>query len=170
MNREFCRRRAEQLCREGQRLQVAGEVGAAVDAYTRSLEIYESAEAHTFLGWAYSFLGRYEQAIEECQRAVELDPGLGNPYNDIGSYLVKLGRLDEAIGWLEKAKEAPRYIPRHFPYINLGRIYAAKGLILRAIREFEGALRLCPGEASCVAALEALHQLVGEEDLLKGEG
>jgi Tfp pilus assembly protein PilF len=28
--------------------------------------------------------------------------------NDIGSYLVKKGKLDEAIEWLEKAETAPR--------------------------------------------------------------
>ena len=32
-------------------------------------------------------------------------------------------RLDEAIPWLQKAKQARRYEPRHFPFLNLGRIY-----------------------------------------------
>lgn len=37
------------------------------------------------------------------------------------------GDLERAIEWIEKAKMAPRYEPRHFPYMNLGRIYAQKG-------------------------------------------
>ena len=31
-------------------------------------------------------------------------PTFGNPYNDIGAYLIAKGELDEAIEWLEKAK------------------------------------------------------------------
>ena len=50
-----------------------------------------TAEAHTFLGWAYSFLGDYESAITECRNAIELDPDFGNPYNDIGAYLIQQG-------------------------------------------------------------------------------
>jgi Tfp pilus assembly protein PilF len=75
----------------------------------------------------------------------------------IGSYLVTRGKLDDAIEWLEKAKTAPRYEPRHFPYMNLGRIYAQKGMVLRAIREFETALEIHPGEASCLSALAELR-------------
>ncbi|HXI02953.1 MAG TPA: tetratricopeptide repeat protein, partial [Candidatus Saccharimonadales bacterium] len=94
------------------------------------------AEAHTFLGWAYSFVDRLDEAIEECRRAIAVDPEFGNPYNDIGSYLIKKGRLQEAIGWLEKAKTAPRYEPKHYPYLNLGRLYMAMGRIDEAQREF----------------------------------
>ena len=39
-------------------------------------------------------------------------PDVGNPYNDIGSYLIKLGRLDDAIPWLRRAMTARRYEPR----------------------------------------------------------
>ena len=63
------------------------------------------------------------------------------------------GDLERAIEWLEKAKMAPRYEPRHFPYMNLGRIYAQKGMVLRAIREFEAALEFYPGEPTCLSAL-----------------
>ena len=60
---------------------------------------------------------------DESKGRGQVDQTFGNPYNDIGSYLVKKGEFDEAIEWLEKAKTAPRYEPRHFPYMNLGRIY-----------------------------------------------
>ena len=55
--------------------------------------------------------------------------------------------MEEAVAWLEKAKRAPRYEPRHFPYINLGRVFAAQGRVEKAIREFESALRPLPGRA-----------------------
>ena len=37
--------------------------------------------------------------------AISLDADYGNPYNDIGVYLMQLGRPDEAVGhqWLDRA-------------------------------------------------------------------
>ena len=90
---------------------------------------FPTAEAYTFRGWAYQSFGRTDDAIEECKRAIQVDPDFGNPYNDIGAYLIAKGELDEAIEWLEKAKLAPKYEPRHFPFMNLGRLYAQKGMV-----------------------------------------
>ena len=44
-----------------------------------------------------------DDAIAQCEIAIELDPEFGNPYNDIGVYLMQQQRLDEAIPWLERA-------------------------------------------------------------------
>src|SRR5262245_66073771 len=100
---------------------MAGRLDEAIERYGRSLSIYPTAEAHTFLGWALSYQGKHEEAIVECQRAIAVDPTFGNPYNDIGAYLIELGRPHEAVEWLERAKLAPRYEPRHFPFFNLAR-------------------------------------------------
>jgi Tfp pilus assembly protein PilF len=145
------------LWMHGQKHHLRGELERAIALYTKSLQLYPTAEAYTFRGWAYSFQGRVDEAIEECKKAIAVDPTFGNPYNDIGSYLVHKGELDEAIEWLEKAKSAPRYEPRHFPYMNLGRIYEQKGMVLRALQEFEAALEIQPGEPTCVAALGRLR-------------
>ena len=134
-----------------------GDLSRAIMLYTRSIGIYPTAEAYTFRGWAYSAQGRIDEAIDECRKAIAVDPTFGNPYNDIGSYLLKKGEVDEAVEWLEKAKAAPRYEPRHFPYMNLGRIYAQKGMVLRALQEFEAALEIQPGEPTCVAAAAQLR-------------
>ena len=96
------------------------ELNAAVSLYSQSIETFPTAEAYTFRGWAYCLFGRLDDAIEECKRAIEVDPEFGNPYNDIGAYLIAKGELDEAIEWLEKAKTARNYEPRHYPFMNLG--------------------------------------------------
>ena len=156
----FVRKRALALWQEGQRLQLEGDLDEAIALYTQSIAVCPTAEAHTFLGWAYSFQNRLEDAIDECKKAIAVDPSLGNPYNDIGSYLIAQGKGDEAVDWLQKAKGAPRYEARHFPYMNLGRLFAGRGLTDRAIEEFEQALALCPGEATCVAALAYLRRRI----------
>src|SRR5260370_24422601 len=98
-----------------------GAYDQAVELYQSSPELHPTAEAHTFLGWTYHFQGRVDEAIAECKRAIELDPEFGTPYNDIGAYLIELGRFEEAIPWLERATEAPHYEPPHLPHSNLRR-------------------------------------------------
>ena len=152
------RSQALELWQEGYRLQMAGDLDAAITAYRRSLAVLPTAEAHTFLGWAMSFQGRLAEAIEECHRAIAVDPDFGNPYNDIGVYLMQQDKLDEAIPWLERAKQASRYEPRHFPYMNLGRVYVKQGKWWEALRELETAVRVAPRDAG---ARHALHELRG---------
>jgi len=136
--------------------QMAREFDEAIRLYKESISIYPTADAHTYLGWAYSFQGRLNEAIAQCEIAIELDPEFGNPYNDIGVYLMQQQRLDDAIPWLERAKSASRYEPRHFPYINLGRVYLTKGMIQKALEEFAGALKINPGDHELAQLFEEL--------------
>ena len=152
-------RRATALWRAAYRYQMGGEIDRAIEHYQRSVAVHPTAEAHTFLGWSLSFQGRLEEATAECLRAIEIDPDFGNPYNDIGVYLMQQGKLDEAIPWLGKAKQASRYEPRQFPFMNLGRVYLKQGRWWDALREFEGAVQAAPGD---VHAAKTLHQLRGQ--------
>ena len=148
--------RASELWRQAYAHHMRKELEEAIRLYQESLALYPTAEAHTFLGWAYSDQNRLDEAIAECHKAIALDPDFGNPYNDIGVYLIEREDLDGAIPWLEKAKRARRYEPRHFPYMNLGRIYLRQGKWQEALRELEAAARLAPGDP---AARTLLHEV-----------
>ncbi|MGD0963916.1 MAG: tetratricopeptide repeat protein [Candidatus Acidiferrales bacterium] len=152
--------RAQQLFQQAYQAQMSGDLDRAVELYKGSLEIHATAEAHTFLGWTYHFQGKVQDAIEQCKRAIEVDPDFGNPYNDIGAYLISLKRYDEAIPWLERATRATRYDPRHYPYFNLGRIYFAKGMIHRAKEFFQEALRIEPGYRDARQAIENIRRML----------
>jgi len=123
---------------------LSGELGDAIELYRRSIALHPTAKAHTFLGWAYSVFGRYEEAIAECQKAIALDPDLGNPYNDIGSYLIEMEKWEEAVSWLERAVRARNYEMPHYPYVNLGRIYEHLGDTRTALACYQHALLLAP--------------------------
>lgn len=153
---ELRMRRAMELWEEGYRAMLQGELDSAIELFGNSIEVHPTAEAHTFRGWAFSFQGKVDEAIAECHKAIDVDPSFGNPYNDIGSYLMAKGELDEAIPWFERAKEAPRYEPRHFPYLNLGRVFTQKGLLRKALEEFKVALEIHPGDEMATGAVEAL--------------
>jgi hypothetical protein len=53
-----------------------------VRLYQASLACYPTAEAHTFLGWAYTFQNRIEDAIAECKKAIAVvSPHAGYVYS-----------------------------------------------------------------------------------------
>ena len=149
---------AAEYLRRAFQAQMSGDLVTAIDLYQRSIAACPTAEAHTFLGWTYSFQGRLEDAIEECQKAIAVDPTFGNPYNDIGAYLIEMGRLDEAIPWLERATRATRYESPHFPRFNLGRVYLAKEMYSRALQEFRAVVDLQPDHVAARHAVEALRR------------
>lgn len=135
------REEAFRIFREAYDKQTQGDLEDAIGLYQQSIDIYPTAEAYTFLGWAYSFQSRYDEAIEACRQAIEVDPDYGNPYNDIGAYLIEKGRLEEAIPWLEKAVRAKRYESHCYPLYNLGRIWERKGEWQKAFRHYDEALQ-----------------------------
>jgi Tfp pilus assembly protein PilF len=101
-------------------------------------------------------MGRLDDAIEECHKAIAQDPDFGNPYNDIGAYLIEKGELDEAITWFQKALQARRYESPAFPHLNLGRVYERKGQWTEAIDSYKKALVLNPNYALAKKALGRL--------------
>ena len=149
--------KALELVQQAMNRQMAGAIEDSIRLYRESIALHPTADAHTYLGWAYSFQGRIDDAIAQCEIAIQLDPQFGNPYNDLGVYLMQQEKFDEAIPWLERAKQAQRYEPRHFPYINLGRVYMTKGMLQKAIEEFRGAVRLNPADTELVQLLEELE-------------
>ena len=126
------------------KLQMNGNFEEAIKNYKKSLVYYPTAEAYTFLGWALSALGDYDRAIDECKNAIQMDPDFGNPYDDIGAYLINLERFEEAIAWLELAISAKRYSNREFAHFNLGVVYEKMGLWFEALDEYKKAFSLAP--------------------------
>jgi tetratricopeptide (TPR) repeat protein len=135
---------AIELFQDAYRHQMKGELDEAAELYRRSIETYPTAEAYTFLGWTYSFMGDFDAAIAECRHAIETDPDFGNPYNDIGAYLIEKGQLDEAIPWLEMATRAMRYDNPAFPHFNLGRVWEFKHNFARALAAYRQAAEIDP--------------------------
>lgn len=123
MSEDDPRQSAAEYFQKAYERQMAGDFQQAIELYTRSIEAFPTAEAYTFRGWTYSFLGDYDRAISECLEAIKVDPEFGNPYNDIGAYLIEQAKWDEAVPWFQKAMTAPRYEARCYPHFNLGRVY-----------------------------------------------
>ena len=151
------KRDALRLFKQGYESQMRRELDEAVELYKECIEAYPTAEAHTFLGWTYSFMGMTDEAIAECHKAIEVDPDFGNPYNDIGAYLIEKGDLNGAIEWLKLAAGAKRYECYFYPHFNLGRVYEGQGEVFAALREYKEAALMNPGYKAAVRAFRKLQ-------------
>ncbi len=155
--------KAKRLLEDGKFFLSTGDLDQAIEAFQGSNQARETADALTYWGWALSLKGQISEAKDLCIRAIALDPEFGNAYNDLGSYLIKEESLLEAIPWLERAKTAKRYDARHFPFMNLGRIYSTLGRVDEAIAEFNKALEIVPGHREVQNVLEQLQNLKKSE-------
>lgn len=150
---EIARRFLEQAHRQ----QLSGAVESAINLYRAALEMHPSAEAHVQLASAYSQQGRYEDAIDECMLALELDPEYGEAYNSLGVYLMAMDCYESAISWLEKAIAVPNYPNRAAAYMNLARAYQHFGQTLKVAQ----VLREAWQRERYLPALNAYQTLLG---------
>lgn len=141
------------------RMQVQGDLASALHAYRASIRLYPTAEAYTFLGWTYAHLNLYNEAIDACELAIEVDPDFGNPYNDIGAYLLELERAEESLAWFEQALAAPRYDARVFAFFNLGRAHERLGNWRTALDIYQQTASHFPHYRP---AIDAAHRLLGK--------
>ena len=151
------RQTAAEYFQKAYELQMSGDYQLAIELYGRSIDAFPTAEAYTFRGWTYSFLGDYERAIGECMHAIRVDPEFGNPYNDIGSYLLAKGDPYSSVRWFKRALLAPRYESYAFPHFNLGRVYETRRRFLEAARHYGLALEQKPDFTEAALALRRMQ-------------
>lgn len=134
----------------------AGDLELAAQLYQQSLGICRTAEGHTLMGSIYHAQGRFDDAIAECKRAIEVDDDFGIAFHDIGMYLILKGKWDDAIPWFERALASLRYETPQFAWLNLGIVYSVRGWYRKAEDCFERCLKVDP---ACVAARERLDRV-----------
>ncbi len=152
------KRKAVELFNEAYDAQMAENYERAIKLYKKSIEVFPTAEAYTFLGWAYSFQGQYDLAITECLAAIAVDATFGNPYNDIGSYLIAKGNYYDCVRWFKMAIGSIRYEARAYPHFNLAQVYEKRGRLLEAARHYGLALDEQPGYMAAYKALRKVQE------------
>ncbi len=151
---------AQDLFREAYEHQMEGEFETAIELYQQSILAYPTAEAHTYLAWTLSEQGKLDEAIEECKKAISIDPEFGNAYNDIGSYLIEKLQHEEAIPWLMQAIQAKRYDHPHYAHCNLGHSYVGLEMYNKAREEYAEALKLDPDYRPAREGLRYVKMLI----------
>lgn len=154
----FCLRRSKDLIEEGLKAASQGLFDRATRRFKDSLRLNRSADAMTYWAWVESSKGNLHVAAHLCREALRIDSEFGNAANDLGSYLAALGDLSGAITYFERAKKSERYSSRHFPYMNLGRIYLDRGEYWKAFKEYREANKICPDDQNIRAALSEIQK------------
>jgi tetratricopeptide (TPR) repeat protein len=119
-------------------------------------------EAHYNLAAMLQARGETKGAVEEYQAALALRPGDAIVENALGSALLTLNRIPEAIAHLSAAAlTRPDYFDAHY---NLGIAQGTAGNFPAAVREFAAAVSLKPDDAGAEANLGAALAGLGETD------
>ena len=118
------------------------DMAGSVSEFQRAIALNPNdATAHQWFGEpALTALGRFDEAIAEEKRAIELEPLSPNNNSDLGFILIMARRYDDAIAQLHKAVEMdPTF---YFAHVVLGVALQAKGELADAIAEYMKAQQL----------------------------
>ena len=87
-------------------LDVTGNLERAQQTSELWAETYpRDVRPHGLLSWIYQELGKYDKSIEEGKRAIDRNPDIPRPYNNLAWGYVQLDRLPEAENTLQRAAE-----------------------------------------------------------------
>jgi len=131
----------------------------------RAIELSEklAPPVHVTLGIIYRNTGKYEEAIEEFQKALQLDPENSDAYRELAGAFEKFGRLEEAEAAYKKAIELkPDYWAGHS---HLGAYYYYQARYSEAEKMWRKVTELTPDNVRGYYNLGALYQLMDRRDL-----
>lgn len=84
------------------------------------------------LGHVYSLMGEFPKARESFERAVHLEPRLGDAWNYLGQVYVALDNDTAAQKAYTKALDIPNYLRKEYPAYNMADLYARQGNMAQA--------------------------------------
>jgi TolB-like protein/DNA-binding SARP family transcriptional activator/Tfp pilus assembly protein PilF len=136
--------------------QSQGRIPEAAEAFRTAIKLDRNyARAYLYLGAMSMYFGRPEETVRLAQQAIRLnprDPNIADYLVILGAAQILLGRSDDAIVNLEKAKDAnPRLWWIH---LHLAAAYGMTQRLDEAKRELAEHLRLRP-EFNSLAAIKA---------------
>ncbi len=102
------------------------------------------AEADTLRGLNLGSAGRHQQAIEQYEHALQIEPDYAAAHNCLGDELLRAGKVSEAITHYEQATRlAPNNASGHY---NLANLLAKCGRDGEALAHYTAAARLTPND------------------------
>lgn len=114
--------------------------------------------AHLWYGTLFRTTGRFEDAIEEAQRALDLDPLSLLTQTSLAHHLYYARRYDEAIEAYRKIIEMDQnFCVAHM----IGLPLEQKGMFEEAVAEFQLALKLSAGDPDVLGALGHTYAVSG---------
>jgi len=135
----------------------AGKLGEAEVHYRAALSAKPNAETHNGLGFVLAAQGRPGEAVEQFQKAIDINPHYTPAYNNLADTLAKQGKLEDAAFYYQASlKERPSAAV----HTDLGVVLRKLGKTSEAEAEFRQALALDPGQQK---ARRNLNTLTGKK-------
>jgi tetratricopeptide (TPR) repeat protein len=129
------------------------------------------ARAYDALGLCYDYLGKFDEAIADFHRAVELNRKLPKPSPwplvNLSNSLVALNRLSEAEESLREAVGYDGDLPQ--TQYQLGRVLEMQGRYQDALSALQLAAKLAPGYAAPHYLLGRIYHRLGDDQRSKAE-
>jgi eukaryotic-like serine/threonine-protein kinase len=106
--------------------------------------------------------GRFDEALSEANRALELEFFSPVAGTQVGQVLYRARRYDQAIAALRKTLNLePNFTPAHY---YLGQCHLMRGNRDEAMAEFERALQIAPNTPDFIAMIGYTHAVAGRRD------
>jgi tetratricopeptide (TPR) repeat protein len=94
------------LMKSGMRYMEAGQLGAAVDAFTQVIERQpDFAEGWNKRATVYFLIGDYDQSLEDCDQTLKRNPNHFGALSGCGAIYAQREELDRAAEYFERALE-----------------------------------------------------------------
>jgi len=102
-----------------------GKYKETIEAFKQASTLQARATSYHFLGNAYGFLQRFDEALNAYQQAINLDPNYEPAYPELGGAYYRLKRYKEAAAAFEQAIRLKRDDAK--AYLGLGMAQLALG-------------------------------------------
>jgi tetratricopeptide (TPR) repeat protein len=132
---------------DGATADIVGDYDAAIAHFTKAIALghgaKELSQSYNARCIAYRHKGAYDEAIADCNRAIEIDPNYALAYADRGEAFLAKGLSIAALADLNKALDLN---PKHdIAMVTRGEVYEALGDRDKAIADYRGTLALLAG-------------------------
>jgi STIP1 family protein 1 len=99
---------------EGNKLFMKRNYKEAIEMYTKAIEKSNMSIYHTNRALCYYKLQQWHMAIEDCRRAIELDPHSVKAHFYMGQAACELNQFDEALVHLKRAHELTKELNENY--------------------------------------------------------
>ncbi|MET0331725.1 MAG: type IV pilus biogenesis/stability protein PilW [Dyella sp.] len=141
----------------GQRYLQNGDLQGALERLTKALQFDDTyAPAHTVIAVVYERINNPVEAEKHYRRAVELEPKKGDPNNNLGAFLCKIGKGAEAQSYFQRAIADPFYATPDVAWTNAGICAQGAGDGVAAEDDFRKAVALNANNGEALYQLAAL--------------
>lgn len=139
-----------------------GRYEEAIKNFTAAAQVYDYPDIYYHTGLCFCLLNEFEKAEENFRKAIELNLHYTAAIFLLGFTLVRVRRLDEAVGYFKQALEdAPQYADYHY---FLGSVYGLGHNYDLAKREFQYALEINPHYAEAERKIALIEKVCAERE------